>query len=127
MDLVPEATFWKPAEVGPVRVNILPLGSSSEVASKILDIPRMHVFLSSLTFRGYLSFLWSVGNGLTVAFRDEPEFGNGGVFSIMVMDKHRVTSRDFYRLYVQVSEQLGVVLLEDDNFIEVKQFKTRLG
>lgn len=127
MDLVPEATFWKPTEVGPVRVNVLPLGPSSQVASRILDIPRMHVFLSSLTLHGYLSFLWDVGHGVTVAFRDEPEFGRGGVFSIMVMDKHRVQPRDFYRLYVQVSEQLGVVLLEDDSFVEVSQFKTRLG
>lgn len=127
MDLVPEATFWKPSEVGLVRVEVLPLGPATQVASKILDIPRMHVFLSSLTFHGYLSFLWDVGHGVTVAFRDEPEFGRGGVFSIMVMDKHRVKPQDFFRLYVQVSEQFGVVLLEDDGFVEVRKFKTRLA
>jgi len=127
MDLVPEATFWKPGEVGPITVEVLPLGPASQVASKILDIPRMHVFLSTMTFHGYLSFLWDVGQGVTMAFRDEPEFGDGGVFSIMVMDKHRVKPQDFFRLYVQVSEQFGVVLLEDDGFVEVRKFKTRLA
>jgi len=127
MDCMPEATFWKPKQVGLVEVEVLPLGPASQVASKILDIPRMHVFLSYLTFHGYLSFLWDVGQGITVAFRDEPEFGRGGVFSIMVMDRHRVLPKDFFRLYVQVSEQFGVVLLEDDGFVGVQQFKTRLA
>jgi len=45
----------------------------------------------------------------------------------MVMDKHRITPRDFFRLYVQVSEQFGVILLEDDNFVNVSQFMTRLS
>jgi len=57
MDCLPEATFWKPKELGPVRVSMLPLGTSRQVASRILDIPKMHVFFSTLTAEGYLSFL----------------------------------------------------------------------
>lgn len=126
MDELPEATLWKPKKIDDLSVELLPLGPASQVASRILDIPRMHVFLSTLTADGYLSFLWDVGSGVTIAFRDEPELGKGGVFSMMIMDLHRVSPMEFYRLYVQVSEHFGVLLLEGEKFVGVKQFKARL-
>jgi len=119
-------TFWKPELIDDVSVKVLPIGPAQAVSSKLMDIPRMHVSLSYLTFQGYLSFLWNVGNGVTLAMREEPEFGKGGVFSIMVMDKHRVSNEEMYRLYVQVFEMFDVVLLDEGEFVDVRQFRKRL-
>lgn len=119
-------TFWKPELIDDVSVKVLPIGPAQTVSSLLMDIPRMHVALSALTFHGYLSFLWNVGNGVTLAMREEPELGKGGVFSILVVDKHRISNEEMYRLYVQVFELLGVVLLDDGSFIDVRQFRKRL-
>lgn len=121
-------TFWKPERIDVVPDTLavcplLPLGPATTVASKLMDIPRMHVFLSTMTFHGYLSFLWNVGNGVTLALRDEPELGDGGVFSISVLDKQRVSRDQFYRLYVQVFEMFEVVVLDEGRFVGVRQFK----
>jgi len=120
-------TFWKPAIVDDVSVKVLPIGPASKVASGLLDIPRMHPFLCHLTFEGYVSFLWDVGWGTTLAMRDEPEFGSGGVFSIMVTDPHRISKSEMYRLYVQVFELFGVTLLGDDGFVDVRNFRRRFS
>lgn len=120
-------TFWKPELVDDVSVKVLPIGPAPKVASGLLDIPQMHVFLCPLTFYGYVSFLWDVGHGTTLAMRDEPEFGNGGVFSIMIMDPHRISRREMYRLYVQMFELFGVTLLGDKGFVDVRTFRRRLS
>jgi hypothetical protein len=124
-----KSTFWKTEEdvsAKPLsKYKLLPIGPTTTVSKTILSIPKMHVFFSDKTFDGYVTLLWEVDQGLVLNFKDEPEFGEGGAFSILIADRDRVNDYDFFRLYVQLFERLGLYLLEEKQFIPPRDFKRR--
>jgi hypothetical protein len=116
-------TFWKFKEV-PVGLQFdhLPqkIGPVHRVADELLTIPAMRPFFSEKIMDGFVTLLWNQGSGTYLYLKDEIEFG-GGVYSIQI--QQRVSNRDFFRLYVQAYERLGVVLLKDKDFVDLKNFK----
>lgn len=120
------STLWKTEIVEAFSVKILPLGKPKAVTRFMLQIPKMHVFMSDKTFDGYLSLLWYVEDGVVLNYKEEPEFGKGGVYSILIQDRTRVSDKNFFRLYVQMFELFGAVLLEDEKFVSVKQFRKKI-
>lgn len=116
-------TFWKFEEV-PVDagLNYLPqkIGPVYKVADELLTIPAMRPFFSEKIMDGFVTLLWNQGCGTYLHLKDETEFG-GGVYSIQI--QQRVSNRDFFRLYVQAYERLGVVLLRDKDFVDLNTFK----
>lgn len=123
-----EHTFWKTdpiPEKGIVVAHLLPMGSSKHVSEGILSIPHTHPFFCSWTSHGYVTVRWDIDGGVLLSFRDEQEFGNGGVFSL-ICAKQAVPDAMFFKLYVQLFEIFGALLLERDSFITVPQYKKRL-
>lgn len=119
-------TFWKLNELPAVtEVRVVPqrIGPVHKVADELLTIPAMRPFFSEKIMDGFVTLLWNQGSGTYLYLKDETEFG-GGVYSIQI--NQRVSDRDFFRLYVQTYERLGVVLLQDKDFIDLRTFKTRI-
>lgn len=122
-----EQTFWKTdpiPERGIVVAHLLPIGSSKYVTDGLLSLPQSHPFFSRMTAYGYATIRWDVEGGVLLSYRDEVEFG-GGVFSIIVA-RGDVSNAEFFKLYLNVYELFGVLLLERDSFVTIRQFKKRL-
>lgn len=120
-------TFWKFDDVpDSMDIKVLPqrLGSLHKVADELLTIPCMRPFFSDKIMDGFATFLWNQGMGTYLYLKDEIEFG-GGVYSIQI--QQRVSDRDFFRLYVQTHERLGVMLLKDEQVIDLRKFKGRMS
>lgn len=106
-----------------VATHLAPLGPVNEVCQVLLTIPKTFACFDAVDQR-CISLLWAVDQGVILSFKTEEEFGPGGVFSILA--KSRVSEKAFFRLYVQVYERFGTILLDDSgNFIEIKAFKKR--
>lgn len=117
-------TFWKVESIISEYPAISPMGATTKVTKELLHIPKMRIFMSDMTFRGYETLLWEFECGVLLHFKDEPEFGRGGVFSIQVEGQDRIGSPDFFRLYVQASELLGVTLMMDGKgFVSTRDFR----
>lgn len=116
-------TLWKPEIVPPpaeFNCNIEPIGHPQVVVSMLLSINGMRPSVER-AFHGYVGCQWK---DVMLLMREEPEFGPGGVFSIMVEGTTR--TMDFYLLYVQAHELLGVVLLDGDEFLTTRELRRRL-
>lgn len=115
-------TLWKiPTEKcqnnNLISTEIESMGDSIEVIDKLSTIPRI---TQQFTLQNQISLLWETQN-ILISFKDEPEFGKNEVFSLKI-DKV-LFERDFYKLYVQLFENLGCILLLDKEFIEPRRFK----
>lgn len=116
-------TLWKPeSKPTDVEVRIEPIGHPQVILHMLLSINGMRPAITPMIMLGYYSLAWK---GVTLNMREEPEFGDGGVFSIVVGGMNLVGKMDFYLLYLQAHELLGVMLLDDDKFVTPMEFKKR--
>lgn len=100
---------------------LLPMGSVDDVVLMIGSIPMMVTIGKDPRIT---SMFWAVEGGVSMTIREDLEFGSPDVYCIKA--SRSVSDKAFFRLYVQVHELLGAFLLEDRNFLSVKDFRRRL-
>lgn len=117
-------TFWKPEEIptSGFECRLEPIGHPQIVVNMLLSISGMRPAFTTMIDQGFLTCQW---RQVFLNMREEPELGPGGVFSIVVDGRDRVGMMDFYLLYLQAHELLGVILLEEEEFVTPKEFKRR--
>ena len=107
-----------------VAANLKPLGSVQEVCQSLLTIPQTFACFD-LVDQQKITLLWAIDQGVMLSFKEEMEFGPGGVFSIIAAS--RVSEKAFFKLYVQIHERFDAILLDDSgSFVEVKAFRKRI-
>lgn len=122
-------TFWKlkndkdlyEENIGCVALE--PLGILPEVTDKLLSIPTMRPQIFKSVSNKGMALLWERRNVL-LEFQEEPEFGTNKVFSVKI--EKIEFEKEFHKLYVQMFEVLGCVLLYKEEFIAPKRFKKLL-
>ncbi len=119
-------TFWKPRDNNALqtqqigRITLEPLGGIQDVANRLLSIPTMRPEIPKCVEGEYMTLLWERRNVL-LQFKEEPEFGSNKVFSLKIQKIE--FEKEFHRLYVQMFERFGCVLLYKEAFIAPKSFK----
>ncbi|MEI6234568.1 MAG: hypothetical protein WCT04_16055 [Planctomycetota bacterium] len=129
-------SFWKPEPLPPKNAAIVPielvsLGNLDSVAAKLLDIPRMsHVpsapWEAPMNEKVRLHWGCEAGVWLSVAVEQGP-LNPGEILTIEAQSK--TPEKTFFKLYVQIFEQLGVTVLDEriHEFFTPREFKTRLA
>jgi hypothetical protein len=129
-------SFWKPDPLPPKDATILPielvsLGKIDSVSAKLLDIPRMSQMPTapwdpSPKDRMRLHWECEAGVWLSVAVEQGPP-KPGEVLTIEAQSK--IPEKTFFKLYVQIFEQLGVTVLDErtHQFFTPREFKTRIA
>lgn len=117
-------TLWKPERLPSVDefdCRLEPIGHPVVVLNMLMSISGMRPCFD-LAGRGYVACQWK---DVVLGMKEEPEYGPGGVFSIVVQGRDRVKGMDFYLLYLQAHELLGVWLLEEDRFITPRELRRK--
>jgi hypothetical protein len=129
-------SFWKPEPLPPKDSKILPidlvsLGKLDSVSDKLLDIPHMSRLPAAPwdTQTGInLKLCWECEAG--VLLRVQVEQGPPKPGEVLTIEAQSKTpEKTFFRLYVQIFEQLGVTVLDErmHQFLTPKEFRTRLA
>src|SRR6266513_1381053 len=108
-------SFWKPEPIPPKDSGILPielhsLGSLNAVAEKLLDVPHMTQIPP---------------NPWEHIEQGPPKPGE----VLTINARSSAPEKAFYRLYVQIFEQFGATLLDEQvhQFFTPKEFRTKLA
>lgn len=127
-------SFWKPEPLPPKDATILPidllsLGKLPSVSEKLLDIPRMSEVPRApweppVQDRVRLHWNCDAGVWLSVGIEQGPP-KPGEVLTIEAQSQ--TTEKTFFKLYVQIFEQLGVTVLDErmHQFLTPREFKVR--
>ena len=130
-------SFWKPEPIPPKDSTILPielhsLGMLGSVAEKLLEVPKM----SEIAPAPWdvedppqsVNLIWEVEEGVILKVRTEQGPPKPGEV-LTIRAQSAATGRTFYRLYVQIFEQLGVTVLDESahQFYTPKEFRTKLA
>ena len=127
-------SFWKPDPLPPKDATILPidlvsLGKLDSVSSKLLDIPHMTQVPCApweIQTGEKMKLHWECDAGvwLRVAVEQGPP-KPGEVLTIEAQSK--TPEKTFFKLYVQIFEQLGVTVLDErtHQFFTPREFKMR--
>src|SRR5258708_7342606 len=124
-------SFWKPHPIpteGVIApVDLVPLGPMSVVANKLMEVSGI-IRCPVLPWLSSISMFWESNVG-RVSLGIRPEQGPpkpGEV--IMISVQSAVPARAFYLLYVQVFEQLDVILLDEQahRFVSPVEFRKKL-
>ena len=123
-------SFWKPEPLPPKDGSILPiellsLGTLAGVTERLLDVPKMtQVHLPPWGIPAALNLYWQVERGVLLRIQaEEGPARRGEVFTISA--KSATCAKFFYRLYVQIYEQFGATMLDEQLrlFITPKEFR----
>lgn len=137
---MPELTrfsFWKPEPIPPKDSSIRPIelqsfGKLKNVAEKLLDVPKMSRVAPAPweTQPGSetVNLVWQVDAGVILRVRAEQGPPKPGEV-LTIAAKSAAESKTFYRLYVQIFEQFGATVLDENarEFFTPREFKTRLA
>lgn len=130
-------SFWKPDPIPPKDAGILPielhsLGSLNDVAEKLLDVPHMTQIppnpWDKIEPTKDVRLLWEVDKGVVLKIHIEQGPPKPG--EVLTIDaRSSAPERAFYRLYVQIFEQFGATLLDEQvhQFFTPKEFRTKLA
>jgi hypothetical protein len=129
-------SFWKPDPIPPHDQTILPielcsLGQLEQVAEKLLDVPHMLALPLppwDPAARSLVNLRWDVEEGVMLQVRVEQGPPKPGEV-LTIQAQNAAPEKAFYRLYVQVFEQLGVTVLDEKahQFVTPREFRTRLA
>ncbi|MBE7466991.1 MAG: hypothetical protein HS116_26260 [Planctomycetes bacterium] len=130
-------SFWKPDPVPPKDNTILPvelhsLGRIEDVKERLFEVPRIaeiprepwEVAEASPVTR----LRWQVDEGVILNVRSEQGPPKPG--EVLTIRAETVApGRTFYRLYVQIYEQLGVTVLDERShqFLSPREFRRALA
>jgi hypothetical protein len=122
-------SFWKPELISPEEdPELLSMGTVSSVGKRLLDVPKMtQVRMPPRGIPSALNFHWQVGRGVALRIHSAPDQPiPGEVFTISV--KSATSANNFYRLYVQIYEHLGAMLLDEcqRTFVTPRDFRLSL-
>ena len=119
-------TFWKIEEPVVSEKSLLinqkiePLGEIEEVSNKLLSIPNVRPYFDVRIASGNVAVIWEKQNTL-LYFKEEPEFGTNEVFSLQA-EKIKFEI-EFFKLYVQIYEVFGCMMLHENKFVSTKDFR----
>ena len=129
-------SFWKPDPLPPKDATILPidlvsLGKIDSVSARLLDIPHMSQMPAAPwdcapDARMHLRWECDAGVWLSVA----PEQGPPKPGEVLMIEaQSKIPEKTFFKLYVQIFEQLGVTVLDErtHQFYTPREFKTRIA
>jgi hypothetical protein len=129
-------SFWKPEPLPPKDSTILPielcsLGTLSNVAEKLLNVPHMHAVPPAPWDEKpgvSLNLMWDVEDGVMLKARTEQGPPKPGEV-LTIHARADVAEKIFYRLYVQIFEQFGATVLDEKchEFLTPREFRTRLA
>ena len=129
-------SFWKPDPIPSndtnviVDIRLLALGSMLSVTKQLLNIKQMKIMLQRENFSAPIPMMrlyWDVHDGVVLQYRTETIMDdNSNILSINAISA--TTDCILYRLYVQLYERFGVVLLDEvtHNFYTPKMFKKKI-
>ena len=130
-------SFWKPEPLPPKDSTILPiellsLGSLNSVAEKLLDVPNMAKVAKApwdaeLTETSF-NMVWDVDRGVLLQIRAEQGPPRPGEV-LTINAKSSAPEKTFYRLYVQIFEQFGATVLDEQShqFFTPREFRAKLA
>jgi hypothetical protein len=130
-------SFWKPDHIPQKDATILPielhsLGSLNSVAEKLMEVPHMTQIPAApwdqnLTDSN-MKLLWEVDGGVVLKVHIEQGPPKPGEV-LTINARSSAPQRVFYRLYVQIFEQFGATLLDEQShqFYTPKEFRTKLA
>jgi len=130
-------SFWKPEPL-PARqdsrilpVELVSLGRLRAVAEKLLEVPHMLPMVRApweAPTSESINLMWQVDAGVILRVRTEQGPPKPGEV-LTITAKSAAAERTFYRLYVQVFEQLGVTLLDESSheFVTPREFRARMA
>lgn len=130
-------SFWKPEPIPPKDATILPielhsLGTLNMVAEKLLEVPRMSKVQPAPWENEVpptkLNLIWEVEQGVILQVRTEQGPPKPG--EVITIDAKSATpGTTFYRLYVQIFEQFGATVLDENShqFYTPKEFRKLAG
>ena len=130
-------SFWKPEPLPPKDSTILPiellsLGSLNSVAEKLMDVPNMckvakAPWNTELTETSF-NMVWEVDKGVLLLIRAEQGSPHPGEV-LTINAKSSTPEKTFYRLYVQIFEQFGATVLDEQShqFFTPKEFRAKLA
>ncbi len=129
-------SFWKPEPLPPKDSSILPvelisLGLLSSVAEKLMEVPRMARVKPGPWVKEAaesINLLWEVDAGVILKVRTEQGPPKPGEV-LTITAQNAAPEKTFYRLYVQIFEQLGVTVLDEKRheFITPREFRAKLA
>ena len=130
-------SFWKPDPIPPKNSTILPvelhsLGSLNSVTEKLMDVPHMTMIPTApwdqTATESNVNLRWDVEGGVVLKVHLEQGPPKPGEV-ITINARSGTPQRVFYRLYVQIFEQFGATLLDEQihQFFTPKEFRTKLA
>ncbi len=130
-------SFWKPEPLPPKDATILPidllsLGSLNTVVEKLLDVPKMSKVepapWDANLATNHLNLVWEVDEGVVLQVRSEQGPPKPGEV-LTINAKSHTQQKTFYRLYVQIYEQFGATVLDEQShqFYTPREFRTKLA
>ena len=127
-------SFWKPEPLPPkdakiAAVELVSLGKLSDVAGKLLDVPHMARLQGPLwTPQSHsVNLVWQVEDGVVLHVHAESGPPKPGEV-LTITARNSAPEKTFYRLYVQIFEQFGATVLDEQahEFLTVREFRSRL-
>ena len=130
-------SFWKPEPLPPKDSTILPiellsLGCLQEVASHLLEVAHMTP-MRELSWKGpqtdpVLTLKWEVEQGAILQVRVEQGPPKPGQV-LTIHAESAMPQRTFFKLYVQLFEQMGVTLLDETThqFFTPRESRARIA
>ena len=129
-------SFWKPEPIPPKDATILPielmsLGSLFSVTERLLDVPKMTKIPPApwdTEGDSRLNLFWEVDRGVILQISAEQGPPKPGEV-LTIGAKSSTPEKTFYRLYIQIFEQLGATVLDEKShqFYTPREFRSKLA
>jgi hypothetical protein len=133
--ILPEIAFyslWRPDSLPNknatlIAVKILSIGSITEITKRLMSIKHMKMMLKLHPGKlPIMRLLWDVGEGVILQYKAELGLEQLDVAMIEIISA--VNNKTFYNLYIQIHENLGIILLDEVSnvFVPPREFKASL-